>query len=846
MAKLQQTTRRVYTGRLYFDKDQIDSKQNLIDTHRAFNESVRIVLDKFRDIENGLAGKELRIILDSCLTHQKCGGQLKPLCKKERWIGNPCKDGDSAKGKPNILGKEKFYDDLAKLVNNKELDSLSESEWFHALGEMKKNGSAIPVALRGDWERFCDKTYEEIREMVAADIEGFYDKPYLNQHKLFSHAIMTSGLWAVYVIMFTHSGKMFVDREDLPCYAGYDKMVGTCLSKAIEMYHADKATALNWEYGNIEWQRTLRAWCEKNNDFMINDYPVFADWMKLNGRIKGKKKRLSRFKELNTYIESKFEDEKHRKEVIDLLFEFTYRFANNYTGFAYEDIMNIEPDRYKEYSESFSHAPKKPDVSVDSVQWLEFSGTNDKNYSNLDLDKGSIELMAKCSGTLKWQTYYFRCDPNLKEHIKRFNKIGNIRLFFGNYGSKIDYDKIYLGFFTEADCQSVPIKDIDYLYEKGVIYLKGDRNLIAAADTGLRKDATVLIVEFDKIIGINGKGISCYKDIVEAITLSSDELSFDLIDCKDGSSVNRVINVTDYERQFFRSKEKALFGVRRVLTRVVRYKVHDFKTIDLEGATIKALGHMTRKMKHKHECTGKMAKGEDYAIELQTHINNVREDRVRKIASEIIKFVRESKVRYLIVKDLMDYKPSLDERRYKNYKHIAWCKQRIVEWIEKKANFDINDKESNGIMVYKVRPENTSLICPKCGYPMIRYDIPSIGFENYGKGRSNKYFVEDARFSDVGAQVCCLNRECGYIDHVDFVSPINIAKRALGLFASVTKEDDGTYRVEDTVIKKYVNGEDGVIGGNDKLDEIKGKFENKRQELQRICDVKNGKRMVKV
>ena len=366
------TTRRIYTGRLYFDAEQNNARLDLIDTHNVFNQSVKILLDRFRHIDMDASKKEFKIILDSCCTPKNFSGKLKPLCKKEGWIGNPCEEGSSTKGAPNLRDKKIFCDELSNFVNGKSLDGLSESEWFYALGEMKKKGR-IPSALRGDWERFCGKTYEEIRDIIASEIVGFEDKSYLEQHKSFCKKIDATGLWAVYVIMLTHSGELLVDRETLPCYAGYDKLTLPCMAKALQIYHTDQAAVLNWYYENVAWQKSLKKWCEEHKDFMINDYKFFEEWMKTRGRIRGGKKRLSRFVELEKYIEICFPDDKKRKEAIDLFFEFKGKFADGYTGFSYDDIMEFEINDDVDFSvgsldmPGFNNAPSRPSLSGESV-----------------------------------------------------------------------------------------------------------------------------------------------------------------------------------------------------------------------------------------------------------------------------------------------------------------------------------------------------------------------------------------------------------------------------------------------------------------------------------------------
>ena len=102
--------------------------------------------------------------------------------------------------------------------------------------------------------------------------------------------------------------------------------------------------------------------------------------------------------------------------------------------------------------------------------------------------------------------------------------------------------------------------------------------------------------------------------------------------------------------------------------------------------------------------------------------------------------------------------------------------------------------------------------------------------------------VDDVRFTDIGAQVKCLNPECGYGDHVDFTATINEVRRIFGLFASVTQDKDGFYMIDNDKISRYGSGMDGVICGGDVLNKVKSQFVDKKERLQKWCDEKNERR----
>jgi len=122
--------------------------------------------------------------------------------------------------------------------------------------------------------------------------------------------------------------------------------------------------------------------------------------------------------------------------------------------------------------------------------------------------------------------------------------------------------------------------------------------------------------------------------------------------------------------------------------------------LKIDGQLIKDLGLLR---------PTRMAKGEDFALELKEHVQNMKDDRAKKASHEIVRFAVEKGVDTILFERLKGYRPDEEFTHSTNARLRNWNRRELVEWTKNIAQF-------YGIQVYDyLYPAYTSRFCSSCG-----------------------------------------------------------------------------------------------------------------------------------
>lgn len=187
--------------------------------------------------------------------------------------------------------------------------------------------------------------------------------------------------------------------------------------------------------------------------------------------------------------------------------------------------------------------------------------------------------------------------------------------------------------------------------------------------------------------------------------------------------------------------------------------VHQYTMKDLRKKTANAL-----KKRFGSNAIVRLARGQDFAIKLREHINNMKKDRCKKAAHLIVKFAKNNNAHCILFENLKGYNPDQELGHRVNARLMTWNRREMVEWVKSLA-------KPWGKSVYEfIWPTYTSQMCCYCGSIGTRFsritkeqalrDLPADkGGKRY---RGRPLGLKEGIYQVIrgGKLFCCSNPEC--------------------------------------------------------------------------------------
>ena len=187
---------------------------------------------------------------------------------------------------------------------------------------------------------------------------------------------------------------------------------------------------------------------------------------------------------------------------------------------------------------------------------------------------------------------------------------------------------------------------------------------------------------------------------------------------------------------------------------------------------------------------GKPVAGETSHVRLQDHIDNMSQDRFKRMARAIVNFALNTKAEagkkgpypradVLILEQMAGLIPDAEKERGINRALMAWNRGQLVERVKDMA-------QDAGLKVREINPFGTSQVCSKCGTLGRRYSIV----------RDRLTGDQTIRFGFVEKLFACPDAKCGYRANADHNASVNLHRRFVLGDAAVKAFEDCYRRPE--------------------------------------------------
>jgi IS605 OrfB family transposase len=168
---------------------------------------------------------------------------------------------------------------------------------------------------------------------------------------------------------------------------------------------------------------------------------------------------------------------------------------------------------------------------------------------------------------------------------------------------------------------------------------------------------------------------------------------------------------------------------------------------------------------------GHLRRGEDFAIELTEHLDEMKDDRAKKAAHVIAEAAVKHGVHWLVFENLTGYRPEQELTRDVNSRLRNWNRRKVVEQVRQLA-------ECYGIRVYDyAAPAYTSRVCAMCGHVGARFSqIVAAQERRDARFKTPKGLKTGLRQVLPGGQMfACAH--CRRIVNADFNASLNLHRR---------------------------------------------------------------------